>query len=115
MLNFTANNLVFPHRPIAVPKNMFRSASGEIELLSVTISVSRRMIPFRLGSCLSKLALFAFTRFYLRVLADGNGIIPRLKRAREKFGLVDSIGFELSSKGVQADAKTPGCLGFVLA
>jgi hypothetical protein len=65
------------------------------------------MIPFRSGSCLSKLehvkansrevikiidnyhithcnfntlALFAFTRFYLRVLADGNGIILRLKR-----------------------------------
>ncbi len=26
------------------------------------------------------LALFAFTRFYLRVLADGNGTILRLKR-----------------------------------
>ena len=38
-----------------------------------------------------------------------------MNRAREKSGLVDSIGFELSSKGVQADAKTPGCLGFVLA
>jgi len=38
-----------------------------------------------------------------------------VNRAGEKFGLVDSIGFELSSKGVQADAKTPGCLGFVLA
>jgi hypothetical protein len=65
------------------------------------------MIPFSLGSCLSKLervkansieafkiidyfhipqhnlnilALFAFTRFYLRVLADGNGIILRSKR-----------------------------------
>jgi len=29
---------------------------------------------------LNTLALFAFTRFYLRVLADGNGIILRLKR-----------------------------------
>ena len=64
---------------------------------------------------LNTLALFAFTRFYLRVLADGNGIVLRLKRPREKFGLVDSVGFELSSKGVQADAKTPGGLGFVLA
>jgi len=65
------------------------------------------MVPLPLGSCASKLegveansievlklliniifpphiintlALFAFTRFYLRVLADGNGIIRRLKR-----------------------------------
>jgi len=65
------------------------------------------MIPFPSGSCLSKLervkansieianiliiiifpqcnlntlALFAFTRFYLQVLADGNGIILRLER-----------------------------------
>jgi hypothetical protein len=71
------------------------------------ISVGRRMISFPSGSCLSKLervkansievtiiidhyhipechlnplALFAFTRFYLRVLADGNEIILRLKR-----------------------------------
>ena len=29
---------------------------------------------------LNTLDLFAFTRFYLRVLADGNGIILRLKR-----------------------------------
>ena len=29
---------------------------------------------------LNTLALFAFTRFYLRVLADGNGIILRLKQ-----------------------------------
>jgi len=29
---------------------------------------------------LNTLALFAFTRFYLRVLADGNEIILRLKR-----------------------------------
>ena len=67
------------------------------------------MIPFLSGSCLSKLehvkansmevakiltiimlprrnistlALFAFTRFYFRVLADGNGIILRLKLKR---------------------------------
>ena len=49
MLNFPPDNLVFPHRPIAVKKSV------PIELLTVTISVSRRMIPFRLGSCLSKL------------------------------------------------------------
>jgi hypothetical protein len=91
MLNFTANNLEFPHRPMAVLKNMFPQGN------------------------LNTFALFAFTRFYLRVLADGNGIVQRLKRPRDKFGLVDSVGFELSSKGVQADAKTPGCLGFVLA
>ncbi len=29
---------------------------------------------------LNPLALFAFTRFYLRVFADGNGIILRLKQ-----------------------------------
>ena len=55
---------------IAVANNMFRlirltasgishwrdlSASGMIELLTVTISRSRRMISFRSGSCLSKL------------------------------------------------------------
>jgi len=65
------------------------------------------MIPFPSGSCLSKLervkansievvklriiiilsqcnlnplALFAFTRFYLRVFTDGNGVILRLKQ-----------------------------------
>ena len=77
---------------------------------------------------LSTLVLFAFTRFYLRVLADGNGIVLGLKqdvildrpygwmnRAKEKSGSVDSIGGKFSSEGVQADAKTPGGLGFVLA
>jgi len=34
-----------------------------------------------LSQCnLNPLALFAFTRFYLRVLADGNGIILGLKQ-----------------------------------
>jgi hypothetical protein len=31
------------------------SAFGEIELLAIAISVSRRMIPFPWASCLSKL------------------------------------------------------------
>ena len=75
---------------------------------TVIISVSRRIIPFPSGSCLGKLecvkansievaniliiiifpqcnlnilTLFAFTRFYLRVLAVGNGIILRLNRS----------------------------------
>ena len=86
------------------------------------------MIPLRSGSCLSPafsgikansievtniidkyhisqrnlntLALFAFTRFYLRVLADLNGIIQRLKQnvilrsainriSQEEFVLID--------------------------
>jgi len=42
------------------------SAFGEIELLTVAISVSRRMIPFPSGSCLSKLE---------RVKANSNAVV----------------------------------------
>jgi len=76
-------------------------------MLTTTISVSRRIVPFSSGSCLGKLecvkaniseivkiiviiivpqcnlntsTLLAFMRFYLRVLADGNKIILHLNQ-----------------------------------
>jgi len=59
--------LNFPTGPLQFPKICPDvSAFGEIELLTVAISVSRRMIPFPSGSCLSKLE---------RVKANSNAVV----------------------------------------
>jgi len=52
-----------------------------IQIASKDLAGTKNVVIFIFPQCnLNTLALFAFTQFYLQVLADGNGIILRLKR-----------------------------------
>ena len=63
------------------PFSVFVMMDDPIQIAAKDLAGTKNVVIFIFPQCnLNTLALFAFTQFYLQVLADGNGIILRLKR-----------------------------------